>query len=102
MTEVDQAARPAPPGEPRRGMKWAAQEAPASAAGVPHPAATCRYKLSAAAKACGVISSLFIWRGIRSRVKWHYCPEHGAVYGYWREGDRIMRWVQVTEGQEDG
>ena len=95
MTEVDQAARPAPPGEPRRGMKWAAQ--PATDAGIPHPAATCRYKLTAKEKACGKASVLFIWRGIRSRVKWHYCPEHGAVYGYWREDGKIMHWAQVPD-----
>lgn len=100
MTEVNQAARPAPPAGLRPGMKWDAQPAPDSAAGVPHPASTCRYKLGAQDKACGKIALVFIWRGIRSRVKWHYCREHAAVYGYWREGDRIMRWVQVPEGQE--
>lgn len=102
MTEVDQAARPAPPGGARPGMKWEAREAAASAAGIPHPAMTCRYKLGAQDKACGVLAVLFVWRGVRSRVKWHYCPEHGAVYGYWREGEKIMRWVQVPEGQESG
>jgi hypothetical protein len=83
-------------------MRWAAQPAPAREAGIPHPAATCRYKLSTMERACGVVASVFVWRGIRSRVKWHYCPEHAAVYGYWAEDGRVMHWVQVPEGQEDG
>ena len=100
MTEVDQAARPAPPGAAKPGMKWEAQPAPASGAGVPHPSMTCRYKLGVKDKACGRAAVLFIWRGVRSRVRWHYCGEHAAVYGYWREGARIMRWAQVPERQE--
>lgn len=95
MTQVTETVRPEPPGRPQRGMKWEAQRA--DDAGLAEPGATCRYKFAARDHACGLAAVLFIWRGIRTRVKWNYCAEHAAKYGCWIEDGAVWRWVQVPD-----
>jgi hypothetical protein len=54
---------------------------------------TCRWRGSPEPSACGQPAAVYVMRGIKNRIAWHYCAAHAARhYQVWTEGLTVMTW----------